>query len=279
MKYFICFTLLLCGACSSGNPYLFVDSTTTPLNTPCPPVRHTHKPANNVTSHPRYIVRRGDTLTSVSKKSGLSIKNIVYYNKLRSQTLTIGQTLILPGVYKLRRLPTKKAPVPTTPTKFKIYPRSSWAKQGIKGNITAMAGVNKITVHHTDDGPKLNSMSDVQFIRGIENHHRNNRKWACIGYHYIIGRDGKIYEARPVKYQGAHASKSNPHNVGISLIGDFNKHMPANSQLTSLNKLLSYLRTKYKVTARKVYGHTHLGQTECPGKYLKSWIERYRNGR
>ena len=180
------------------------------------------------------------------------------------------------------RVGTEKA-APTTAwrvspsNKISIVPRAKWAKLKIRGNVTPMGTVRKITVHHTDDSPSLNKISDVQFLKSMENHHRNVRKWACIGYHFIIGRDGKIYEGRPAAYQGAHVSSNNSNNLGISLIGDFNKGMPNKAQLNSLKGLLAKLRQKHKIPASRVYGHGHLGKTQCPGKHLKKWLEVYRS--
>ncbi|MCM8531588.1 MAG: N-acetylmuramoyl-L-alanine amidase [Lentisphaeraceae bacterium] len=279
-------TVLLLFGCSSTQPsYNYVNTASRPTSAPAPktstprpvPKRQLIKP-----NYPQYVVQKGDTLSSISRVSGLSVERIKHYNQLKSSRLEIGQRLYLPGVYKLAKAPTPTLSVPSVQTvsrNVSIVPRSRWAKYKIKGNVTKMGKVSKITVHHTDDGPKLSKISDVKFLQGIENHHRNNRKWACIGYHFVIGRDGTIYQGRPVQYQGAHARSNNPNNIGISLIGDFNKGYPAKSQLSSLSALLGNLRSKYGVSSKSVYGHRHLNQTECPGKYLALWLNSYRAGR
>ncbi|NQZ57666.1 MAG: N-acetylmuramoyl-L-alanine amidase [Lentisphaeraceae bacterium] len=270
-KYFLLITLFIT-ACSSDNPYAFVD-TSDGL-----PKRHRHvipPPAKPRTVTAKYyIVKKGDTLSSISRMSGRSIDYIKKNNYLRSSNLKVGQKLFLPGVTSLKRIPRTITPI--TSSKLKIVRRSQWAKHSIKGNISPMGAIKKITVHHTDDGPKLSKMSDLKFLRGIENYHRNTKGWATIGYHFVIGRDGRIYEGRPIKYQGAHASPNNSNNLGISLIGDFNHHMPSNAQINSLKALLAHVRKTYKISAKNVYGHTHQGKTECPGKMMKVWVERYR---
>ena len=280
--------ILLLAGCSSSKQYSYVNTATGKKIQPTQSVVR-HQPVKP--SYPRYIVTKGDTLSSISRRSGLSVFNIKRFNQLKSEHLEVGQVLYLPGVYKMAADPgapktynQASAPTIAWPSKVpsgsvKIIPRSQWSRFKMKGNVTPMGAVKKITVHHTDDGPSLHKTTDIKFLNSMENHHRNIRKWACIGYHYIIGRDGKIYEGRPVKYQGAHARSSNPNNIGISLIGDFNKGMPSKSQISSLEKLLAKLRNQYKVPANRVYGHTHLGQTQCPGKYLKNWLEVYRTRR
>ena len=275
-KLFFLLTIFVAGGCSNSSQYQYVKTTTATSHGAL-----TAKDIRIKPSYPRYIIKKGDTLSSISRRSKLSVNNIIRFNQLKSSHLEVGQQIYLPGVYKLK--PDHSLKYATAPIIFKrptpqskIIARKHWAKDKIKSNTIAMGNVNKITVHHTDDAPNLKKMTDIQFLRAIENHHRNNRKWACIGYHFIIGRNGTIYEGRPAKYQGAHASKNNPHNLGIALIGDFNKAAPAKSQLAALNALLSQLRIKHKITASKVYGHGHLGQTHCPGKHLKRWLEVYR---
>jgi len=279
------FIIFILAGCSSNKQYRYVN-TATGNSSSARQTTYTPPPTTRQASvqprYPRYIVQKGDTLYSISRRSGISVFNIARFNQLKSQHLEIGQIILLPGVSKLQNDTVVTSPRPAIPSTrpsvgaVGIIARSKWSKYKIKGNITKMGTVKKITIHHTDDGKALNKMSDLQFLRAIENHHRNTRKWACIGYHYVIGRDGKIYEGRPVKYQGAHASSNNPNNIGISLIGNFSKGMPSNSQMKSLESLLYKLRKQFRVSSSSVYGHTHLGQTECPGKYLKRWIEIYR---
>lgn len=287
--FYLACALLLVGCSTTQPSYKYVNTANNSKapKTPNAVAKPTSRPTPQRSpilkpNYPIYVVQKGDTLSSISRRSNLTVREIQRVNNLRSTRLEIGQRIYLPGVYKLSNVKTITPAPPTTYPYLKnisVISRARWAKYQIKGNVTPMGNVTKITVHHTDDGPKLNSMSDVKFLQGIENHHRNNRKWACIGYHFIIGRDGTIYEGRPVKYQGAHARSNNPHNIGISLIGDFNKAYPSKGQLSSLSALLGNLRNKYKIPAKNVVGHRHLNKTECPGKYLAAWINSYRSGR
>ena len=108
------------------------------------------------------------------------------------------------------------------PNTIKIVPRKNWCQYSMKSNMNVMGHINKITVHHTTAPSNLHRMSDLTYLNIIEKTHQK-RGYACVGYHYLIGRDGTIYQGRPVKYQGAHVSGANPNNIGVSLIGDFTK--------------------------------------------------------
>lgn len=49
----------------------------------------------------------------------------------------------------------------------------------------------------------------------------NNNGWDDIGYNFIIGEDGNVYEGRGWKYLGTHAPAYNGQSIGICVIGDF----------------------------------------------------------
>ena len=41
-------------------------------------------------------------------------------------------------------------------------------------------------------------------IQGIQNYHINTKKWCDVGYSFLIGGDGKVYEGRGWDEIGAH---------------------------------------------------------------------------
>jgi hypothetical protein len=160
-----------------------------------------------------------------------------------------------------------------------MMPRAWWTKYGPNGaKLNPMAGVNRITVHHeghtpvwfTDDRSTRERMEQV---RGV---HTRDRKWADIGYHYIIDRAGRIIEGRSVAYQGAHVSQQNEHNVGVMLLGNFEQQSPSQQQLLSLQTTLRFLMAKYRVPTNRVYTHRELGPTVCPGRNLQPRVASLR---
>ena len=47
------------------------------------------------TKYPKYIVKKGETLFGISKKHNISVENIQKWNNLKTNTLEIGQELII----------------------------------------------------------------------------------------------------------------------------------------------------------------------------------------
>lgn len=59
-----------------------------------------------------------------------------------------------------------------------------------------------------------------------------------IGYHFIIGGDGKVYEGRPWYKVGAHTKYHNKFSLGIALIGDYDKDCPDPAMLDLIPKII-----------------------------------------
>lgn len=177
--------------------------------------------------------------------------------------------------------PEPARPAPPEPTAvqgrgYELVRRSAWTSAPVKSNNTPMGTVTRITVHHTGEHAGLVGLPDMEVVRRIENYHRNEKRWAAIGYHFLVGKDGRIYEGRPVKFQGAHTSTENENNIGISVIGDFMHQLPNERQLSALRTFLDDHRRKYGISKARIYGHRDLHASLCPGDALYGWVRQYR---
>jgi LysM repeat protein len=235
-----------------------------------------------------YSVAAGDTLSSISRRSGVEVEAIAQANSLQTSQLSPGQRLWLPGATGIGDDPlarqNQSEPQETEPDEpvvrghggYQLVHRADWTNVQVKGNNTAMDGVSRITVHHTGEHPGLEGVPEVEVLRRIEHYHQHERGWAAIGYHYIVGKGGRVYEGRPVRYQGAHVSGANEHNLGISVVGDYMAKLPNATQLGALDAFLTDSRLRFRVPKSRVYGHRELGQSQCPGDALFGWVRQYR---
>ncbi len=173
-------------------------------------------------------------------------------------------------------LPVKPEPTVVGGKGYELVRRSAWTDAPVKSNNVAMGTVTRITVHHTGEHEGLIGLPDIEVVSRIEKYHRNEKKWAAIGYHFLVGKDGRIYEGRPVKYQGAHTSTANENNIGISVIGDFMHQLPNAKQLVALRAFLDDQRRRYGVSKARIYGHRDLHASLCPGNALYAWLKNYR---
>jgi LysM repeat protein len=232
----------------------------------------------------QYVVQPGDTLTILSARYDVPIHALITANHLRTNTLTPGQLLLLPGVPWAP--PADQAPAPEAPeqqaaasvedTSWYI-PRSRWAVEPIDlGNIVPMTKPYRITVHHSgDEGDVVGD--PIAMLRHFEHIHIHFKHWACIGYHFIIAPDGRVFEGRPMQYQGAHAvGDNNIGNIGICLIGDFDRQRVPEVQEQVMIEVLDRLRSTYGIERAQVFGHEEFKNTHCPGKYLMPIVVAYR---
>lgn len=113
----------------------------------------------------------------------------------------------------------------------------------------------RIILHH--------SASNGQSVEDINNYHKK-LGWGCIGYHFYVRKDGKIYRGRKEEYVGAHAYGSNYNSIGVCAEGNFETDTMPEVQKESLKELVAYLKNKYNIT--KVQKHSDVCKTACPGK-------------
>ena len=141
-----------------------------------------------------------------------------------------------------------------------------------------MRGVNRITIHH-EGTPDAVYFSDprttAKRLESIRRGHRG-RGWSDIGYHYVVDRAGRVWEGRPLKYQGAHVKDQNEHNIGVMVLGNFNKQYPTDVQLTTLRSTVQYLRRRYHVSQGAIFTHQELNATSCPGRQLQPRVSTMR---
>lgn len=161
-----------------------------------------------------------------------------------------------------------------------IIPRSAWGAATARSNIDPMTPVRLITVHHTANIWKESDYTaTARMIRNYQRMHQDPpRNWADIGYHFLIDYEGRIWEGRNLRYQGAHAGnfQLNQGNIGITVLGNFEIQSPNGRQRKALVDLISALSAEYRLSPDDIVTHLELSQTACPGRTLQRFIEELR---
>jgi len=169
-----------------------------------------------------------------------------------------------------------------------VLGRTRWKARGIRarGRPQPMGRVTRITLHHTASKrlPGTTQSSNAHLMRTLQADHQDGRGWADLGYHYVIDRQGRVWQGRNIRWQGAHAGNgpANRNNVGIALVGDFDRYAPSPSQRRSLKHLVRWLSARYDVSPTRIAGHRHVlkaftgGGTACPGRHLASYLGELR---
>lgn len=150
--------------------------------------------------------------------------------------------------------------------------------------------VEKVVLHHTAEN-NLKDLDDASLLRSTYRYHAVTRGWGDIGYNYVVGQRGTVYEGRAGGDYviGAHASWNNRSTVGVSVIGNFevdnlnaDQEAGVRTALQALSKKygIDYSKTSYSHRECKssascdvedyetpnLVGHREVGYTSCPGK-------------
>ena len=156
-------------------------------------------------------------------------------------------------------------------------PRSSWARGGaLAGGMDPMLKPRYITVHHDGMTPfwgktETEAKARIELIR---NGHRG-KGWADIGYHYVVDRNGTVWQGRDLtRWQGAHVKERNEHNIGVVCLGNFVVQSPSEAQVEALNRTIAQLRAHYRISSGAVLTHREWpgAQTACPGDRLQAKV-------
>ncbi len=93
-----------------------------------------------------------------------------------------------------------------------------------------------------------------------------------IGYHFVITKDGKVHEGRPVSEVGAHVEGHNKESIGICLTGR-TKSLFTPVQFRSLRKLIDSLFVAHSLDWKSVKLHNQLNAGKlCPVYTLQDAI-------
>ncbi len=171
---------------------------------------------------------------------------------------------------------TKPLPSPTsggvqTALPAGVRTRASWAGgDPVPTLMDRMTPIDRLTIHH--DGMTAFTSTNVAAaqtrIEAIRSAHRG-RGWGDIGYHYVIDPAGRIWEGRPLGWQGAHVKDQNPGNLGICMLGNYERQRPTNQQLHTLEHFVADSMRRHAIPLGNIYTHRELAPTACPGQYLQ----------
>lgn len=167
------------------------------------------------------------------------------------------------------------------PVPVAILGRHEWGARAVRpaGDPEPMGPVRRITIHHTATAGKNGAARSeaVALLRSIQFSHQSERLWADIGYHYLIDAAGRVWEGRVESLQGAHAGnrEANRGNLGVALLGDFERSAPGPEQEAALVGLLATLCHRHGIDPSRIQGHGDVagefraGGTSCPGRQVR----------
>lgn len=166
-------------------------------------------------------------------------------------------------------------------TVFPVYSRLAWHARPEKRREIPQHNA-RVTVHHTDGRQTFTEADTLAAVRNIQYYHMYGRAregkdvWADIGYHFLIDGAGRVVEGRHADDLGSHVLGGNANNIGIAMIGDYNRDPLTDAQKESLKRLIVFLALKYRIDPRQpgfLEPHKHFNDTDCPGKHVADYLK------
>ena len=103
-----------------------------------------------------------------------------------------------------------------------FVPRIEWdARPPINVDNFKLPAEVGVIGHHTDTNSNRECFTYLecsQKVREIQDFHMDTNGWWDIGYNFLIGEDGRIYEGRGLNIEGAHCSGWNSKTLGFAII-------------------------------------------------------------
>ena len=155
-------------------------------------------------------------------------------------------------------------------SQFDFRYRLSWTTSNVHAKLLDRAQLyNRMTVHHAGGAPNYHEREDdiAMDLESIRIHHRD-RRFGDIGYHFVVDRAGRVWEARSLYFTGAHVLSQNSGNIGVMLLGNFEDQKPTSAQVLALRRFTDLIVDRFSIPRNRVFGHRDLGHTLCPGKNL-----------
>nr|XP_057904632.1 N-acetylmuramoyl-L-alanine amidase [Doryrhamphus excisus] len=166
-----------------------------------------------------------------------------------------------------------------------IIPRCQWGARAHKGTpIRLSLPVQFVYVHHTYEPsrPCLSFPTCAHDMRAMQRFHQEVRNWSDIGYSFVVGSDGYVYEGRGWNLLGTHTRGHNSLGYGVSIIGNYTSTLPSRHTLDLLrHRLVRCAVDGGRLVANyTIHGHRQVvNYTSCPGEAFFSEIRSWEHFR
>ncbi|KAM8719779.1 hypothetical protein ACLKA7_005926 [Drosophila subpalustris] len=168
----------------------------------------------------------------------------------------------------------KKAPKKTECPQLKL--KRQWGGKPASALDYQVRPIPFVVIHHTVTGECSAFVQCSEILQNIQNYHQTQLDFNDIGYNFLIGNDGVVYEGTGWGVRGAHTYGYNMNGTGIAFIGNYKDHLPSAAALSACKKLLACGVAQGELT--EDYGliaASQVIQTQSPGLTLYNEIQEW----
>ncbi|XP_011210798.2 peptidoglycan-recognition protein LF isoform X1 [Bactrocera dorsalis] len=169
------------------------------------------------------------------------------------------------------------ATLESRPNSLLLISRDEWSAQTEpEGMQKLQLPIERIIIAHISTAQCENRVQCDARVRDVQAFHIHSNGWGDIGYNFLVGGDGLVYEGRGWYNQGAHTAGYNGNSICIGFIGTFNVEVLTENDLKAAQLLIDEgVRLGVLTGNYRLYGARQLSATESPGKALYSIIMKW----
>ncbi|NWR40640.1 PGRP2 amidase, partial [Tachuris rubrigastra] len=159
-------------------------------------------------------------------------------------------------------------------------PRCMWGARPYRGTPSLRGGaLGSVYIHHTlEPGtPCGGGRACARAMRSMQRFHQDTGGGDDIGYSFVVGGGGYLYQGRGWHWVGAHTKGGGGKGFGVSYVGDFSATLPDPDTLALVRDELlpCAVRAGGGGPNYTLHGHRQLVHTDCPGgglfQEIQSW--------
>ena len=156
-----------------------------------------------------------------------------------------------------------------------VIPASQWG--GVAATSTtapAKHRIERITLHH--GGVLIDPEKTTEsYLQSLQAWSRREKGWSDLPYHYLIDKQGRVFEGRDINIPG---DTNTGYNTGghalIVVLGNFEEEQPNDAQLKAIVDTMATLTIRYDLPVNTIASHRDYSSvTVCPGKNLTFYLQ------
>ena len=158
------------------------------------------------------------------------------------------------------------------PAELAVTRRADWGWVPLERGMPEHS-IERITIHHGGvDFP--DDKDPVAHLKALQSWSRSDKNWIDIPYHFMIDRQGRIYETRPINYPGDTNTEYDPAGHAlVEVMGHYEHQVLSEAQLDAMVGIIAFLARKFDVPVDRIAGHKDYADTSCPGKDVYRYLQ------
>eukprot|EP00058_Branchiostoma_floridae_P002184 XP_002587672.1 hypothetical protein BRAFLDRAFT_92716 [Branchiostoma floridae] len=152
-----------------------------------------------------------------------------------------------------------------------IISRAEWGARPPRSRASMTLPVPYVIIHHSYEPDVCFNRSQCEkYVQGIQNFHMDTRGWDDIGYNFLVGGNGDVFEGRGWDTRGAHAgSMWNGQSIAMM-------NQTGVSTGPSVKRVYVGYRNKL-MSNYTLYGHRQVLPRTCPGEEFYKIVTEWKH--